>query len=55
VAQGKLEEAAESYRRSLAEKPSPAVQNALAGVLRKLGKVDEAERLSAAHPANPTR
>src|SRR5262245_21851159 len=38
VKQGKLEEAAEYYRRSLAEKPSPAVQNALDAVLQKLGR-----------------
>src|SRR5262245_59550763 len=38
VKPGKLEEAAEYYRRSLAEKPSPAVQNALDAVLQKLGR-----------------
>ena len=35
---GRLEEAEQYYRRSLAEKPSPAVQNALNAVLRQLGK-----------------
>ena len=40
--QGKLEEAATYYRRSLAQKPSPAVYNALGTVLRALGKSDEA-------------
>ena len=40
--QGKLEEAAQEYRLSLAEKPSPAVYSALAVVLRKLGRTDEA-------------
>jgi tetratricopeptide (TPR) repeat protein len=42
VKQGKLEEAEQAYRRSLAEKPSPAVQQALSAVLRKLGKTDDA-------------
>jgi len=42
VKQGKLGEAEQWYRRSLAEKPSPAVQNALGAVLRQLGKKDEA-------------
>ena len=41
VKQGKLEEAETYYRRSLAEKPSPAVRNALGAVLRQLGKPDE--------------
>jgi pentatricopeptide repeat protein len=40
--QGKLEEAEHYYRRSLAEKPSAAVHNALGVVLHKLGKRDEA-------------
>ena len=40
--QGKLEEAAQYYRRSLEEKPTAAVQNALAGVLRRLGETDRA-------------
>ena len=40
--QGKLEEAERYYRLSLAEKPSSAVRNALAGVLRKLGKPEDA-------------
>ena len=44
VKQGKLEEAEPYYRRSLAEKPSAAVYNALGVVLRKLGKTDEAPR-----------
>jgi tetratricopeptide (TPR) repeat protein len=42
AAQGKLEEAVSYYRRSLAEKPSAAVYSALGGVLRQLGKTDEA-------------
>jgi superkiller protein 3 len=41
--QGELEEAQQYYERSLGEKPSSAVQNALAAVLRRLGKTDEAE------------
>jgi Flp pilus assembly protein TadD len=45
VGQGKLEEAATYYRRSLAEKPSPAVQNALAAVLARLGGTGEAEQV----------
>ena len=40
--QGKLEEAENVYKRSLAEKPSAAVYNALGVLLRKLGKMDEA-------------
>ncbi|MEO8133952.1 MAG: tetratricopeptide repeat protein [Betaproteobacteria bacterium] len=40
--QGKLAEAADYYRRSLAEKPSAAVYNALGTVLRQLGKTDDA-------------
>jgi len=40
--QGKLEEAERYYKRSLAEKPSAAVYNALGIVLRRLGKTDEA-------------
>ena len=44
VKQGKLEEAESYYRRSLAEKPNPAVQNALDVVLRLLGKTDEVPR-----------
>src|SRR5262249_55252011 len=40
--QGKLEEAEQEYRLSLAQRPSPAVYIALAGVLRKLGRTDEA-------------
>ncbi len=36
--QGRLEDAATYYRRSLAEKPSPAVQNALNAVLQRIGK-----------------
>jgi Flp pilus assembly protein TadD len=41
--QGKLEDAAAAYEHSLAEKPTPAVHNALAGVLRQLGRSAEAE------------
>jgi len=40
--QGKLEEAAEYYRGSLAEKPTAGGYKALGAVLRKLGKMDEA-------------
>jgi tetratricopeptide (TPR) repeat protein len=40
--QGKLEEAEQEYRLSLAQRPSPAVYSALAGVLRKLGRTEEA-------------
>ncbi len=40
--QGKFEEAEQYYRRSLAEKPSAAVHNALGVVLRRQGKMDEA-------------
>jgi len=38
VTLGRLDEAEHWYRRSLAAKPSPAVENALRDVLRKLGK-----------------
>lgn len=41
--EGKLEEAADYYRRSLAQRPNPAGFNALGGVLRQLGREDEAE------------
>ncbi|HVM97132.1 MAG TPA: tetratricopeptide repeat protein, partial [Candidatus Acidoferrales bacterium] len=40
--QGKLDEAAQLYERSLAAKPSAAVYNALGAVLGRLGKTDEA-------------
>jgi len=40
--QGKFEDAAEYYRRSLAEKPSASVYSALGNVLRQLGKSEEA-------------
>jgi len=40
--QGKLEEAQHYYERSLAQKPSAAVYNALGVVLRRLGKMNEA-------------
>jgi tetratricopeptide (TPR) repeat protein len=40
--QGKLDDAAEYYRRSLAERPSAAGYNALGRVLRELGRADEA-------------
>jgi Flp pilus assembly protein TadD len=43
VKQGKLDEAVRYYERSLAERPSAAVYNALGVVLRQLGKTDEAE------------
>ncbi len=42
VKQGNLEEAADNYRRSLAEKPSAAVYKALGAVLGQQGKNDEA-------------
>jgi Flp pilus assembly protein TadD len=42
VKQGKLEEAAQYYRRSLAEKPTAAAHNALGAVLRQLGRTNEA-------------
>lgn len=42
ASQGKLGDAAEYYRRSLAERPSPAVYTALGNVLRQLGRTDEA-------------
>jgi pentatricopeptide repeat protein len=41
--QGKLEDAADYYQRSLAQRPNPAVHNALGGILRQLGRADEAE------------
>jgi pentatricopeptide repeat protein len=41
--QGKLEDAEQYYKRSLAVKQTPAVYNALATVQRRLGKKDEAE------------
>jgi len=40
--QGKLEEAEQYYQRSLAQKPSAAVSNALGVVRHRLGKMDEA-------------
>jgi tetratricopeptide (TPR) repeat protein len=40
--QGKLDDAADYYRRSLAERPSAAAYNALGRVLRELGRADEA-------------
>jgi Flp pilus assembly protein TadD len=43
--QGKLDAAAAAYRRSLEQRPSVAVYNALAGVLRKAGKMDEAAQV----------
>jgi pentatricopeptide repeat protein len=56
VKQGKLEEAEHYYRRSLAEKPSAAVHNALGVVLRKLGKMDEAaDQLSKANAMESAR
>ncbi len=42
--QGKLEEAADYYRRSLTQRPNPAGFNALGGILRQLGREDEAEQ-----------
>src|SRR5262249_5443598 len=41
VSQGKLDEAEQAYRRSPAEKPSPAVSKALSAVLHELGKPDD--------------
>jgi Flp pilus assembly protein TadD len=56
VKQGKLAEAEQYYRRSLAEKPNPAVQQALDAVLRKLGKSgaagDQVGKVDAAGRAN---
>jgi Flp pilus assembly protein TadD len=46
VKQGKLEEAEQYHKRSLAEKPSAAVGNALGVVVRRPGKVDEAAEQS---------
>jgi len=40
--QGKLEDAAETYRRSLAELPSAGAYTALGRILRELGRADEA-------------
>jgi tetratricopeptide (TPR) repeat protein len=40
---GRLAEAEDAYKRSLAVKPSPAVYNALGNLQRRLGKTDEAE------------
>jgi Flp pilus assembly protein TadD len=40
--QGKLDAAAEDYRRAVAEHPSEAAHNALGVILRKLGRTDEA-------------
>jgi Tfp pilus assembly protein PilF len=51
--QGKLDEAAEYYRRSLAEKPTAAGYKALGAVLRKLGKADEAAALEGRVSARP--
>ncbi|HEV7733660.1 MAG TPA: tetratricopeptide repeat protein [Candidatus Binatia bacterium] len=42
--EGKLEEAVRYYQASLAERPSVGVYNALGGVLRKLGRTDEANQ-----------
>ena len=42
--QGQLEDAADYYRRSLAQRPNPSVYNALGAVLRQLGREDEAEQ-----------
>ena len=53
---GKLDEAAESYRRALAEKPSAAGYSALARVLRELGRPDEAaQQLSKAQALQTTQ
>ena len=45
--EGKLEEAEQYYKRSLAAKPSAAAYNALSNVLQQLGKTDEAAEASA--------
>jgi Flp pilus assembly protein TadD len=45
--EGKLAEAAEAYRLSLAQRPDPAVYNALAALLRQLGRADEAAAMVA--------
>jgi Flp pilus assembly protein TadD len=51
---GKLEEAASWYRRSLAEKPSAAVAEALAAVQRQLGKADAAAGGASGQPGRDT-
>jgi len=54
--QGKLADAAEYYRRSLAERPSAAVYKALGTVLRQLGRTDEAtEQFSKAQALDSAR
>lgn len=45
--EGKLAEAAEAYRLSLAAHPNPAVYTALGGLLRQLGRADEAAAMLA--------
>jgi len=56
AAQGRLEDAARYYTRSLAEKPSAAVYNALGVVLSRLGRTDEAaEQFSKAKAAGAVR
>ena len=56
TAQGKLEEAESFYRQSLAEKPSPAVYNALGHLLRQQGKTAEAaDQFSKASALNSAR
>src|SRR5262249_48306060 len=40
--QGSLEEAGDAHQRSLAQRPPPAVHAALGGLLRRLGKTDQA-------------
>lgn len=42
--QGQLEEAAKAYETSLAQRPTAGVYNALGVVLKKLGRMDEANR-----------
>jgi len=54
--QGQLEAAERYYRRSLAERPSAVVYNALGAVLRRLGRIDEAEeQFSKAKALVPSR
>ena len=56
VREGKLQEAADAYQRSLAEKPSAPVYNALGSILRQLGKPAEAaQQFSKAQALQATR
>jgi Flp pilus assembly protein TadD len=54
--QGKLEEAAQVYRQSLAEKPSAGTHNALGMLLRRMGQADAAaEQFAKAKALSPGR